>query len=129
MYMTHLFTLISTLVLLLVFDGIYFYLFNELLTNQVKSVQKSPLQLNVLGAALCYVWIAVGLYYFIIYQERSVMDAFFLGVFVYGVYELTTYAIFKKWKPQMVAMDTLWGGIMFSAITYILYNAPRKIFR
>jgi len=50
-----------------------------------------------------------------------VFDAFLLGVFVYGVYETTSLALLRKWRPTTVLIDTLWGGILFALTTYLTY--------
>jgi len=41
---------------------------------------------------------------------------------VNGVYETTTYSVFKKWSPILMIIDTLWGGILFSVTTIITYK-------
>jgi uncharacterized membrane protein len=48
-----------------------------------------------------------------------VQDAFLLGLVIYGVYETTNWALFSKWSPMSVIIDTLWGGILFAATTYV----------
>jgi uncharacterized membrane protein len=87
--------------------------------DQIVAVQGSPLQLNLVGAILCYILLVGGLYYFIIKDKRSILDAFLLGIVVYGVYETTNMAIIKKWKYQTVITDIVWGGILFASTTYI----------
>ena len=74
------------------------------------------------GAALCYIFLIFGLYYFILSENRSAFDAFILGLVIYGVYETTTYAIFKKWSFHLVLIDTLWGGVLFALTTIITYH-------
>ncbi len=92
----------------------------NLFEDQIKAIQGSPLQLNLVGALLCYILLVGGLYYFIIKDKRSILDAFLLGILVYGVYETTNMAIIKKWKYQTVIMDMIWGGILFASTTYII---------
>ena len=48
------------------------------------------------------------------------MDAFILGVVIYGVYETTNYALFDKWSLKAVILDTIWGGSLFALTTMIL---------
>jgi uncharacterized membrane protein len=110
--------MISTLVL----DFIYFYLFKNVLLNAVKSVQKSPLQINIFYGLLCYLVLTFTLYYFIIKDKKPIYDAFLLGLCIYAVYETTTAAIFKNWNSWLVIIDSLWGGILFSLITFIVYK-------
>ena len=114
-------TLISAIVLIIL-DSSYIYLMTGYFKKQVKDVQGSPLQLNLLGAALCYVFIIFGLNYFIIKNRKSVKDAFLLGIVVYAVFELTNLALFKNWHIMSVLIDTLWGGILFGLTTGIVYK-------
>lgn len=92
---------------------------------QVETIQKTPMKINIWGAALCYLFLVVGIYYFIIQPKRSYMDAFLLGLVIYGVFETTNYALFKDWAFTTVIIDTLWGGILFAITTYAVYNIRR----
>lgn len=111
--------LLSAIVLISV-DFIYLNLIKSYFENQVNKVQGTPLKINFLGAALCYVFLIIGLNYFIIKPHKSVSDAFLLGLIIYGVYETTNYALFKNWSILTVIMDTLWGGVLFASTTYII---------
>jgi uncharacterized membrane protein len=114
-------TLISAIVLIIL-DSAYLHLMTGYFKRQVMAVQGSPLQLNLVGAALCYVFIIFGLNYFIIKNRKSVKDAFLLGIVVYAVFELTNLALFKNWHIMSVLIDTLWGGILFGLTTGIVYK-------
>ena len=61
----------------------------------------------------------MGIYYFIIKKNFSYSETFYLGIFVYGVYDLTTMAILKNWKWNTVIMDTLWGGTLFVLVKFL----------
>ena len=102
-------------------DFIYLSAFSKFFNKMVNSIQGSPIAFNVVGAVLCYILLIFGLNYFIIDQKKSWMDAFLLGIVIYGVYETTSYAILKKWKLESVAIDTLWGGILFALTTKATY--------
>jgi uncharacterized membrane protein len=103
-----------------VIDFLYLNFMKKYFENQVKSVQGSPLQVNFLGAILCYIFLIFGLNYFIIKSKRSPYDAFLLGILIYGVFETTSYALLKKWSILTVILDTLWGGILFALVTFII---------
>jgi uncharacterized membrane protein len=89
-------------------------------SNQVKVVQGSTIKMDLLATFFCYIFLIFGLNYFIIKRKRSVLDAFLLGLVIYGVYETTTKALFHKWSWITVLIDTLWGGILFALTTYII---------
>ncbi len=111
--------LVSAIVLISI-DYIYLTVIKDFFENQINKVQGSPLKINFLGAALCYVFLIIGLNYFIIKPHKSISDAFLLGIIIYGVYETTNYALFKNWSIITVIIDTLWGGLLFASTTYVV---------
>jgi len=117
--------LVSAIVFISI-DFVYLSLFKSYFNNQIQSIQGSQIQINLLGAAICYIFLVVGINYFIIKPKKSVSDAFLLGLVIYGVYETTNYSLFKKWSILTVIIDTLWGGVLFALTTYIV-NILRTI--
>ena len=109
-------------VVLLLLDAVYITLTKSLWDVQVASIQRVSMQIRVLGAIVCYTLLILGLYYFILRTRRSPLDAFLLGLLVYGVFDSTNYAMFKKWDWKIAVMDTLWGGSVFAMTTAIVYK-------
>ena len=107
-------------IILITIDFMYLQSIKDYFQKQVQRVQGSAMQINYLGAAICYVFLIVGINYFIIKPNRSVKDAFLLGLVIYGVYETTNYALFKNWSITTVIIDTIWGGILFALTTWIV---------
>jgi uncharacterized membrane protein len=110
--------IVSAINLVLV-DFIYLNLIKDFFVNQIKKVQGTEVKMNYTGAILCYLFLVLGINYFIIYQKKSILDAFLLGLLIYGVYETTNYTLFSKWSFTTVVIDTLWGGILFAITTFI----------
>ena len=117
--------LISAIVFITI-DFIYLNMMKDYFDNQIKKIQGTKIEMNFLGAALCYIFLIYGLNYFIIKPRKSVNDAFLLGIVIYGVYETTNYALLKNWSIFTVIIDTLWGGLLFAFTTYIV-NMLREI--
>lgn len=122
------FLMLISAILFIVIDMIYLNLMKNYFSKQIQSVQGSPIKMRVLGAAICYIFLIIGLNYFIIKPNRSVSDAFLLGIVIYGVYETTNYALLSKWSMLTVILDTLWGGVLFAVTTY-LTNLFRNIIK
>ena len=100
------------------------YLYNIGMTTfqkNVQLIQKMPLELNIYGALLSYACVIGILYYFIISQRKPVFDAFLLGIFLYGTFDMTNLAIFKKYAWSTAIIDTLWGGTLFAFTTWATY--------
>jgi uncharacterized membrane protein len=114
------FALLLSAIIFVSIDYIYLNLIKDYFSKQVQSVQGSPLKINYLGALLCYIFLIIGLNYFIIKPKRSVQDAFLLGLIIYAVFETTNLALFKNWSILTVLIDSLWGGILFALTTYLV---------
>lgn len=113
-------TLIISSVIMLALDVVFLRLVMGTFAHMVKQVQNKPLRFRYYSAAMSYVVMVSGLNYFILSDPKKTwIDAFLLGVLVYGVYETTNHAIFDGWTGYPVVVDTLWGGALF-AMTMLL---------
>ena len=110
---------LSSIVFLLL-DFIYLSIFKNFFDELIYSIQGSKIKFKMFGAILCYILLIFGINYFIINQKKSVLDAFILGVVIYGVYETTNYALIDKWNLKAVTLDTLWGGVLFAVTTSVV---------
>ena len=122
-------TLFISSMILLVVDVLYLYNIGMVsFKKNVELIQKSPLELNTYGALISYVCVIGILYYFVISQHKSVIDAFILGIFLYGTFDMTNVSMFKKYEWKTAFADTLWGGVLFSFTTWATY-AILKMFK
>ena len=113
-------------VIMLLLDSVYLTTFSNFYNNLIKSIQGEKIQFNIIGALFAYLFLIYGINYFILNQPKTTLtDAFILGVIIYGVYETTNYAIIKKWSPYAIVLDTVWGGILYTLVTYF----TRKLIR
>jgi uncharacterized membrane protein len=107
-------------IVFIVIDSVYLNFVKDYFNNQVKLIQGSPIKINSYAMIICYIILIFGINYFIIIPNRSILDAFLLGLIIYGVYETTNMALFSKWSWTTVLIDTLWGGILFALTTTII---------
>ena len=121
--------IIISSILLLLIDSVYLSYFGNFFNKQVEKVQGSPLKLNLWGAIFSYLFLIIGINYFILQKRESWQNAFLLGLVIYGVYEATSYAILKNWQISSVIIDTLWGGILFALTTYLTYLIYNRNFK
>jgi uncharacterized membrane protein len=108
--------------IVLLVDSIFLLNIYNLFNKQIIKVQGSPIQVNLLGAFMSYVFVILPLYWFIIKEKKSNLDAFILGISLYGLYEYTTLGIVKNWEVQTTIIDTLWGGCLFVIVKNIFEN-------
>jgi uncharacterized membrane protein len=107
---------------LVLIDSIYLYFVGKSVFDKtVAAIQNSALVVNIAPAIFTYILMAILLNYFIISVNKSAFDAFILGFCTYGIYDFTNMAIFKKYNLKTAITDTLWGAILFFAVTTITY--------
>ena len=112
---------IISAIVMLILDGCYLYLTQKAFSDQIINIQRVVMQFKAIGAVICYALLIGGLNYFIISRNRSIPEAFFFGLVIYGVYDSTNYATIKKWSSELAIMDTIWGGSLFALTTYVTY--------
>lgn len=143
MYITD---LIVVAVIVLALDAVFLTLSKDFFARQVMLVQGTAMKVNIPSAAVCYLLIVLGLYYFVLRHiivpnatsaaasiqtmrfSDGIKAAFFLGILVYGVYETTTLAILKNWSPTTAMIDTTWGGILFALSAYLFYKYKTLVY-
>ena len=138
--------LIAVAVIILALDAVFLTLTKDLFARQVMLVQGTAMKVNIPSAAVCYILIVLGLYYFVLRHiivpnatsaaasiqtmrlGDGVRAAFFLGILVYGVYETTTLAILRNWSPMTAVIDTTWGGTLFALSAYLFYKYKAMVY-
>ena len=116
---------------------LFFFVTAEMivLTNVMQPLFKKHIgflmneQTNFSVAAIFYIIYVAGVYWFAtragIKSESSFICLFsgaFLGLLAFGTYEITNYVILKDWKISLVFVDTFWGIIITSSMSFVGYK-------
>jgi uncharacterized membrane protein len=103
----------------IIVDSIFLYSMKDNFKKMITNVQKSDTKLKIIPTIACYIILISSIYYFIIIKNNTLLDAFLLGFFIYGVFETTNMAIFKNWDYKIGIIDVIWGGLLFFITTYL----------
>jgi len=114
--------LVLTGTILMLIDVVFLYSTGTMFQKQIEKVQRSAFSMDYFGVAFAYVLLIFGLYWFIIKENRPLLDAFILGFVIYGVYEGTSKALLKNWDYKTMIIDTMWGGTLLVLTTSIVYS-------
>ena len=118
--------MIKLFIILVIIDLLYLKIIGyPLFSKVIKKITNEDINFNYIGL-LSYFFIVYGLNYFIIKNKKSVLDAFILGLVIYGTYDFTNIGIFKNYDIYIGLIDTLWGGLLLSITTYIYYQLSAK---
>ena len=114
-------------VVVLVLDMIYINCVKTLFDKLIKGIQGSDLKLDLTATFLDYILIIFSMYYFIIQKNASIEEAMILGLCIYGIYELTNMAVFKRWTWEVVMIDSIWGAVLYGTSTFLYRKIIQKL--
>lgn len=111
--------LILTAIIILGLDK-YFFSSIPLFSRAIKNIQNKPLELRWYSVVIAYIILITGLFYFVIMPNKSVAEGAFFGTVMYGVFDFTNHAIFKKYNLSLAIIDMTWGTVLCAITTFIV---------
>jgi uncharacterized membrane protein len=116
---------ISILIIFLIFDFIMLgFINNSLYKDNFYKINNGPYQFGynkILYAIITYLLMTIALYYFVIKDKKSIYTSMILGLIIYGIYNGTNLVTINSYKLNVAIIDTLWGIVLFSLCTYLIY--------
>ena len=125
------------IVLFIVVDIPYLYLNNKTYSKATMDISgQSSYTKRYYSALLVYVAIALGTFVLVLPRVRTntiknmIIDSLiFGGVFglsSYAIFDFTMHFMFNKWSFIISIMDSVWGGVLCSIVTFILAYIYKK---
>jgi len=88
--------------------------------SELKGLKRDAVK--VPAAGLFYAFYATAMCAYAVFGAKTPIDAVKrgagLGLVAYGTYELTNWAVIKKWPVKLVPVDIAWGVALTSASAY-----------
>jgi|TARA_Y100000389_G_scaffold106183_2_gene103114 uncharacterized membrane protein len=125
-----------TIIFILFIEFIWLYLINKkTYSDLTKSIQKTEMKINYLYTIIAYIVILSSIFILSIPFIKSKFNkndtiknkllkaliyGSIVGFYIYGIYNLTSIAIYTNYKLKIALIDTLWGMILYSSAS-ILY--------
>ena len=107
--------LLTAAILLVVADLPWLMVSAPYVKDMVQRIQGSPLRLAYLPAVVVYLAMA-----YLLLQTKTPLEAFYTGAATYAVYDFTNLATLKNYDMSFAIVDTLWGGVLFALVRFIL---------
>ena len=107
--------------LLIIVDLPWLYFGSGFTKKMIHNIQKSDMKIKYLPAVIVYLFVT-----YLVTLPTTPLDAFLLGVSVYGVYDFTNLSILTNYSLTFAVMDTLWGGTLFVIAYYIIDSLKLK---
>ena len=103
--------MLLSILLFVVTDMIWLVTAGKYALTMHEKIQGVPVVFRYGAAAIVYVALAYLLSY-----AKTALNAFYIGLSAYAVYDFTNYALLKDYDIRFALADTIWGGILFSAV-------------
>ena len=118
---------ITFLISLLLIDSIYLYGLKNIHNRVVKDIQSSDLQLRLLPGSLFYLLAPLSYVLFVDKlsdkKEKNILKyGALMGLLMYGTFDATNAALFKKYPYWYAFMDTLWGMFAIMMASWITFK-------
>jgi uncharacterized membrane protein len=114
------------MILLLLIDSIWVLGARKIHSQVVESVQKAPLNPDLLPAALFYLLVPLAYVFIIKKLAKTKTDAFLYGLLVgmlmYGTFDLTNKAIFKDYPWSYTIADMSWGTMCVGVVSLLTFS-------
>jgi uncharacterized membrane protein len=111
-----LFIVLSVLVTMICMDIVWLTINRTYHSELFESIQHSPLQIKIIPSILVYIWMVGAVTYFGVLSSKTSNEALlhggYIGLAMYGLYDLTNLATFKKWTYEMTIKDMTWGTLL-----------------
>lgn len=132
--MNNILIVILLAIIMLVIDGIWIGVIrSKFYDEEIKRVQRDKMEVKLPGAIMAYTLMLVSIVFLSIPLVRSKLRSHnageiwyksfiyggLLGLCIYGVYNGTNYATFKRYSVEYVLTDTLWGMFIMGLVTGI----------
>jgi uncharacterized membrane protein len=121
---------------LLILDFVYIASVSIFYKKSVKHIQGGDdMRLNIYSGILCYVIMIIGLVFITFTQlsrygslrslsylnklQYALRFGGILGFVIYGVFNTTNMAIFKRYSIPLAIIDIIWGTILYTIATYV----------
>ena len=129
---SHLKVLVLSIIFFLVLDALFIGALMKDWQSLLLRVQGEKMEVRLASALGAYVVMVLAWVYFVyrpylVHKNIStaVRTGAMLGFVIYGVFELTNFAIIKKWNMKFVLMDTIWGSLLYGLVTYFSLSLMR----
>jgi uncharacterized membrane protein len=125
--------------LVIILDIIWFSLVGNIYDAAFEPMRaefNTELTSSFLGASvLIYLFVALLITFFVFPQLDEKTDytmtfllGGFLGMLVFGIYDLTNYILFVQWPLRIAVMDICWGFLVFG-LTALIVRAISSFFK
>ena len=130
----HLVKYLSIILVFIVIDAPYLYLNRNLYSGKVKAISgDSKFTTRYYSALMVYLALALGVFALVLPRINigsgsnisdiltdSILYGGIFGLTAYATFDFTIHFMFSGWDLGVSIMDTLWGGVLCTIVTFVI---------
>ena len=122
-----------TIITFIIVDAPYLYTNADLYKNRTLAISGKEYTKRYYSAVVVYLALALGIYVLVLPRIRSsssvswkdrlqdsIMYGGAFGLASYATFDFTMHFMFEKWDLGVSIMDSVWGGVLCSIVTFII---------
>ena len=122
-----------TIITFIIVDAPYLYTNADLYKNRTLAISGKEYTKRYYSAIVVYLALALGIYVLVLPRIRSsssvswkdrlqdsIMYGGAFGLASYATFDFTMHFMFEKWDLGVSIMDSVWGGVLCSIVTFII---------
>jgi uncharacterized membrane protein len=127
---------IASILTLLALDFAYLGVMTLFYKKSIKTIQGGEdMKITIIPAVMCYIIMVIGLVFIVITQlsrygnvrglsltnkmKYALRFGGVLGFVIYGVFNTTNLAVFRRYSVPLSIIDILWGTILYTVATLV----------
>jgi len=102
------------------------YFMSKKWSIMVQNIQHQSMKINFKSAFVTYLLMAFAIVFYVLPYiseenlfKESILIGGFLGLIIYGIFDLTNLSIIQNYDINIAILDILWGALLFAITTYI----------
>lgn len=119
--------IIIVLVLMLVLDAIWIGSNTKMYRTMIEGIQRSKMNVNIVAAAVVYFFMVILMVFIVLPYLRQFEFSFWncvkiaglVGLSTYAIYNFTNMATFTNYHIKVALLDSLWGGTLFTLVSFM----------
>jgi uncharacterized membrane protein len=122
--------LASIFLTIILVDGLWLYVQYAFHKSLIENIQNTPLEVRYFPAVVLYILVTLAVYYFAVRESKAIREAAlrgaFLGLSMYGLYDLTNFATFTNYSLSMTVIDMVWGTFLCGTSASVGYFVKQR---
>jgi uncharacterized membrane protein len=107
--------LLKTAFILFFVDILWLSTGGQYAVKMTEKIQGQSVNFRFGSAFIVYIALA-----YMVLETTSYQQAFLYGLSIYAVYDFTNYSLLENYDLRFAIADSLWGGILFVIVHYLL---------